>query len=132
MVEQLATAALLNAGHTRRPATLQALRTQRDALHRALTTHLPDAQAPHPPGGLTLWASFPHPLSSRLAAVAPDHGITLSAGPRFGLGGAFARNVRLPYTLPPAQLTEAVRRLADAREAVAGGAVGVHGPAVVV
>ncbi|MFB8217901.1 PLP-dependent aminotransferase family protein [Streptomyces anulatus] len=129
VVEQLASAVLLNEGRTGRPETLQQLRVQRDALRQALAEHLPEVRAPQPPGGVTLWASFPDPISSRLAAVAPDHGVTIAAGPRFGVGGAFERNIRLPYTLPPDQLTRAVRRLARAEQALARGATGTHIPA---
>ncbi|MET9175786.1 PLP-dependent aminotransferase family protein [Streptomyces misionensis] len=131
VVEQLATAVLLNEHQTRRPSTLRHLRSQRDALRQALAEHLPDVHAPLPPGGVTLWATFPEPISSRLAAIAPDHGVTIAAGPRFGIGGAFERNIRLPYTLPPRQLAQAIRRLAKAEQALARGATGTHRPAPV-
>lgn len=131
VVEQLATAVLLNEHQTERPDALGRLRTQRDALRRALTEHLPDVHAPLPDGGVTLWAAFREPISSRLAAIAPDHGVTIAAGPRFGVGGAFERHVRLPYTLPSSRLTEAVRRLAQARLALSQGATGTHDPAPV-
>ncbi|MFE2286427.1 PLP-dependent aminotransferase family protein [Streptomyces sp. NPDC059443] len=129
VVEQLATAALLNERQTRRPDALQQLRSQRDALRQALAEHLPDVHALQPVGGVTLWATFPEPISSRLAAVAPDHGVTIAAGPRFGIGGAFERNIRLPYTLPPSRLSEAIRRLARAERAFLHGATGTHTPA---
>ncbi|WP_440555608.1 PLP-dependent aminotransferase family protein [Streptomyces sp. SCPE 10] len=131
VLEQLATAVLLNEHQTRRPSTLRHLRSQRDALRQALGEHLPDVHAPLPPGGVTLWATFPEPISSRLAAIAPDHGVTIAAGPRFGIGGAFERNIRLPYTLPPRQLAQAIRRLAKAEQALARGATGTHRPAPV-
>ncbi|MGZ0200753.1 PLP-dependent aminotransferase family protein [Streptomyces sp. RM1] len=131
VVEQLATAVLLNEHQTKRPSALQQLRSQRDALLQALTEHLPDVHAPRPAGGVTLWATFPEPISSRLAAIAPDHGVTIAAGPRFGIGGAFERNIRLPYTLPPRQLAQAIRRLAQAEQALARGATGTHRPAPV-
>ncbi|MDT0546385.1 MocR-like transcription factor YczR [Streptomyces lonegramiae] len=131
VVEQLATAVLLNERRTAGPDTLRHLRSQRDALSQALTEHLPDVHAPRPAGGVSLWASFPEPISSRLAAIAPDYGVTIAAGPRFGVGGAFERHVRLPYTLPSGQLTEAISRLARARRALARGATGTHTPAPV-
>ncbi|MEU9607520.1 PLP-dependent aminotransferase family protein [Streptomyces sp. NPDC048057] len=131
VVEQLATAVLLNQRQTRRPEALDRLRAQRDALRQAVAAHLPDVDAPEPPGGLTVWATFPEPVSSRLAALAPDHGVTIAAGPRFGVGGAFERHVRLPYTLPAEQLTRAVHGLARARQALVGGATGRHTPAPV-
>ncbi|MFE9565743.1 PLP-dependent aminotransferase family protein [Streptomyces sp. NPDC006487] len=131
VVEQLATAVLLDGGQTRRPEALLHLRTQQDALLGALAEHLPEVHAPRAAGGVTLWARFPEPVGSRLAAIAPDHGVTIAAGPRFGVGGAFERHVRLPYTLPPARLTEAVRRLAAAHRALTAGATGIHTPAAV-
>ncbi|MFJ7270751.1 PLP-dependent aminotransferase family protein [Streptomyces sp. NPDC099050] len=131
VVEQLATAVLLNGGHTRRPEALRRLRAQQDALLGALAEHLPEVHAPRAAGGVTLWARFPGPVGSRLAAIAPDHGVTIAAGPRFGVGGAFERHVRLPYTLPPPRLAEAVRRLAAAHRALTAGASGVHTPAPV-
>ncbi|MGW5302569.1 MocR-like transcription factor YczR [Streptomyces griseoluteus] len=131
VVEQLATAALLNEHRTRRPDALRQLRSQRDALCAALAENLPEVRALRPDGGVTLWAAFPEPIGSRLAAIAPDHGVTIAAGPRFGIGGAFERNVRLPYTLPPDRLTEAVGRLTLARRALARGATGTHTPAPV-
>ncbi|MCP9963212.1 PLP-dependent aminotransferase family protein [Streptomyces somaliensis] len=132
VVEQLATAVLLDEHRNRRPDALRRLRTQRDALRQAVAEHLPGVHVPRPPGGMTLWATFPEPVGSRLAAIAPDHGVTIAAGPRFGVGGAFERHVRLPYTLPPDQLVQAVRRLARAERALARGATGTHGPAPVV
>ncbi|MCX4779273.1 PLP-dependent aminotransferase family protein [Streptomyces sp. NBC_01264] len=131
VVEQLATAVLLNGGQTRRPEALHQLRAQQDALLGALAEHLPEVHAPRAAGGVTLWARFPEPVASRLAAIAPDHGVTIAAGPRFGVGGAFERHVRLPYTLPAPRLTEAVRRLAAAHRALTAGATGVHTPAPV-
>ncbi|SDT83368.1 transcriptional regulator, GntR family [Streptomyces sp. TLI_053] len=129
VVEQLATAILLNERQTQRPGALQQLRSQRDALRQALTEHLPDVHVLQPAGGVTLWATFSEPVSSRLAAMAPDHGVTIAAGPRFGVGGAFERNIRLPYTLPSSQLIQAIRRLARAEQALAQGATGTHTPA---
>ncbi|MFI9599292.1 PLP-dependent aminotransferase family protein [Streptomyces sp. NPDC052043] len=131
VVEQLATAVLLNGRQTERPDALQHLRSHRDALTEALAEYLPDVHAPRPAGGVTLWGMFPEPVSSRLAAIAPDYGVTIAAGPRFGVGGAFERHIRLPYTLPSSQLTEAIRRLAQARLALTQGATGTHTPAPV-
>ncbi|MBM9508173.1 MocR-like transcription factor YczR [Actinacidiphila acididurans] len=131
VVEQLAAAVLLNERRSPGPDTLEQLRSQRHALGQALTEYLPDVRAPRPAGGVALWAMFPEPVSSRLAAIAPDYGVAVAAGPRFGIGGAFERHIRLPYTLPPGRLTEAVRRLARAQQALARGAAGTHTPAPV-
>jgi DNA-binding transcriptional MocR family regulator len=129
VVEQLATAELLEAEAQRRPAALATLRAQRDAAVHALREHLPDVSAPVPSGGLTLWATLPSAVATRLAMIAPDHGVAIGAGPRFGVGGAFARNIRIPYSLPASELTEAIRRLAAAKAAIGRGARGRHKPA---
>ncbi|MFI7009813.1 PLP-dependent aminotransferase family protein [Streptomyces sp. NPDC050145] len=129
VLEQLATAVLLDERRTRRPEALGELRSRRAVLVRELGERLPEVEVPCPAGGLTLWARFPGPVASRLAAVAPDHGVTVAAGPRFGVGGAFERHVRLPFTLPPELLVQGVERLAAARDAVARGAFGHHVPA---
>jgi hypothetical protein len=48
--------------------------------------------------------------------IAPDFGIRLAAGPRFGIGGAFERYLRVPFTLPPQQLETAVLALRSAQD----------------
>jgi hypothetical protein len=55
-------------------------------------------------------------MSTALAVVAPDFGVRLAAGPRFGVGGAFERYVRVPFTLPPEQLETAVLALHAAQD----------------
>jgi hypothetical protein len=49
-----------------------------------------------------------------LTATSERFGLRLAAGPRFGVDGAFDRFLRLPYTLPPEDLSEAVERLVQA------------------
>jgi bifunctional pyridoxal-dependent enzyme with beta-cystathionase and maltose regulon repressor activities len=53
-------------------------------------------------------------VSTSLAATSERFGVRLAAGPRFGVDGAFERFVRLPYTLPPEVLAQAVDGLAEA------------------
>jgi hypothetical protein len=48
--------------------------------------------------------------------LAPEFGIRLAAGPRFGIGGAFERNLRLPFTLAPDKLEAAVLGLRAAQD----------------
>jgi DNA-binding transcriptional MocR family regulator len=57
------------------------------------------------------------PASSALSVTAEEQGVYLAAGPSFAPHGGLERQVRLPYTLPPDTLTEAVRRLAVAWQA---------------
>jgi DNA-binding transcriptional MocR family regulator len=78
--------------------------------------HLPTWQTERPDGGLSVWCRLPAPLSTALTVIAPDFGIRLAAGPRFGIGGAFEHYLRVPFTLPPEQLEAAVRSLRSAQD----------------
>ncbi|WP_067663914.1 MocR-like transcription factor YczR [Nocardia miyunensis] len=131
ILEQLAASVLLDSLHTHLPDRVDLLRAQRQALYNALAQHLPDWTVPIPPGGLSFWVALGDPISSRLAAIAPDYGITLAAGPRFGIGGAFERHVRLPYSLPEEDFAAAVEQLAAAHRAVLRGERGKHKPSTV-
>lgn len=91
------------------------LATQRDALVGALAERLPDWRVTAPRGGVTLWAELDGPVSSALARAAEEVGVRLAPGPRFGLDGTLERFLRLPFTLPAADLVEAVGRLAAVR-----------------
>ncbi|MFF2030588.1 PLP-dependent aminotransferase family protein [Arthrobacter sp. NPDC058192] len=116
VVEQLAAAHLVTALSEPLPARLEALRGNRDALLGLMAEHLPTWQAERPDGGLSVWCQLPVPISTALAVVAPDFGVRLAAGPRFGVGGAFDRYLRVPFTLPPEQLETAVLALRAAQD----------------
>ncbi|HEY1157308.1 MAG TPA: PLP-dependent aminotransferase family protein, partial [Arthrobacter sp.] len=98
------------------PALLKTLRRNRTALLGLLAEHLPAWQVTPPPGGLSVWCRLPGPISTALTGLAPDFGLRLAAGPRFGIGGAFERNLRLPFTLPPDKLETAVLALRAAQD----------------
>ncbi|WP_442543888.1 MocR-like transcription factor YczR [Arthrobacter sp. KN11-1C] len=115
VVEQLAAARLLRAFAEPLDARLAELRRNREALLGLLAEHLPDWHVERPRGGLTAWCRLPTPSSTALTVVAPDFGVRLAAGPRFGVGGAFEHYMRVPYTLAPAQLETAVLALRDAQ-----------------
>jgi DNA-binding transcriptional MocR family regulator len=115
VLEQLIAARLL----ARREAVLAArrveLRERRDALVAALRAYRPEWRFRVPDGGLCLWVELDAPVSSALCRAAEETGVRLAPGPSFGADGTLERFVRLPYSLPAEQLTEAVRRLATAR-----------------
>ena len=67
---------------------------------------------------MSLWARFEQPISSALAASSERFGVRVIAGPRFGVGGQFERHLRLPFTLPEAEIGEAIRRLSLAVRAL--------------
>ncbi|XAS68523.1 PLP-dependent aminotransferase family protein [Micrococcaceae bacterium Sec5.7] len=116
VVEQLAAAHLVRDVTEPLPARLAALRGNRSALLELLGAYLPRWQTEMPDGGLTVWCRLPAPCSTALTVIAPEFGIRLAAGPRFGVGGAFEHYVRVPYTLPPDQLETAVLALRSAQD----------------
>lgn len=116
VVEQLAAAHLVNALSEPLPGRLAGLRDNRDALLGLIAGRLPGWQVERPAGGLSVWCRLPAPISTALAVVAPDFGIRLAAGPRFGTGGAFEHHLRVPFTLPPEQLETAVAALRSAQD----------------
>jgi DNA-binding transcriptional MocR family regulator len=64
---------------------------------------------------MCLWVELDAPVSSALARAAEELDVRLAPGPRFGADGTMERFMRLPYTLPEADLVDAVGRLAEAR-----------------
>lgn len=115
IMEQLAAAHLVRALDEPLPARLDTLRDGRAALLELLAGYLPEWQAERPSGGLSVWCRLPASFSTALAVIAPDFGLRLAAGPRFGVGGAFERYLRVPFTLPPEQLETAVLALRSAQ-----------------
>ncbi len=116
VVEQLASAHLVNSLTEPLPARLDMLRDNRDALLALVAEHLPSWQAERPVGGLSAWCRLPTPASTAMAVIAPDFGLRLAAGPRFGMGGAFEHYLRVPFTLPPEQLETAVLAMRAAQD----------------
>lgn len=84
----------------------------RDAVESQLASRFPDWQVPHVDGGLAAWVNIGAPVSSQLALAARNHGLLITAGPRFGIDGAFERYLRVPITSSPAQVERAVDALA--------------------
>jgi DNA-binding transcriptional MocR family regulator len=115
VLDQLVAVRLLARAGTIVPARRRQLTDQRDALVAALREALPEWRCRVPSGGVTLWAELDGPISSALARAAEEMGVRLAPGPRFGLDGTLERFLRLPFTLPPADLVEAVQRIAAVR-----------------
>ena len=115
VLEQLVAVHLLADARSIVAARRAQLALRRDALAAALGELLPEWRFFLPRGGVTLWAELDGPISSALARAAEDVGVRLAPGPRFGLDGTLERFLRLPFTLPPDDLTEAVRRIASVR-----------------
>lgn len=113
-LEQLALLEMLEIEPEVRRHHRDSLRASRDALVQALAEHLPDWRVTPGRGGLAVWCRLPLPLSSTLAITAEEHEVYLAPGPSFAPGGGLEHWLRLPHTLPPAVLADAVRRLAAA------------------
>ncbi|MET4590903.1 PLP-dependent aminotransferase family protein [Arthrobacter sp. 754] len=115
-MEQLAAAHLVRSLDEPLPLRLSQLRENRAVLLELLDGHLPEWKTARPAGGLSVWCGLAAPISTALTVIAPDFGIRLAAGPRFGIGGAFERYLRVPYTLPAEQLETAVKALRSAQD----------------
>ncbi|MQY31029.1 MocR-like transcription factor YczR [Nocardia aurantia] len=114
VMDQLATVHLLERADVIRARRCEQLRGRRAALLAALAEELPDWRVVPGSGGMSLWVQLPAPVSTALAATAPNHGVLLAAGPRFGVQGAFERFVRLPFTQEESDLRVAVKGIAAA------------------
>jgi DNA-binding transcriptional MocR family regulator len=133
IVEQLAAAKLLTLADELLPERRETLRARRALLLALLEEHLPDWRPDPSRGGMSLWVRLPAPMSTALSAAASRMGLEIPPGPRFGVDGTLERFIRVPYTLPDEQLTEAIELLARAWRSVTGtGTAGVDLGAVVV
>jgi DNA-binding transcriptional MocR family regulator len=120
ILEQLAAAHLLANAEPTLEMRRGTLRRQRATLMEQLKNHLPEWRYGVPEGGLSLWVTLPVPVSSALAATAERFGVRVAAGSRFAAEGLLERHLRVPFTLPKTDLTEAMVRLAQAYLALTG------------
>ncbi|GAA2235678.1 PLP-dependent aminotransferase family protein [Herbiconiux moechotypicola] len=99
------------------------LRAGRDELRGLLAEAFPEWQVPAVDGGLAVWANIGAPVSSQLALAARSHGLLITAGPRFGIDGAFERSLRVPIGYENPDLVRGVQALAAAWRTVSAGPV---------
>ncbi|WP_368498493.1 PLP-dependent aminotransferase family protein [Herbiconiux sp. A18JL235] len=123
VLEQLVVAELLRDFEPVIRLRSEQLRTGRDELERLLALHLPEWKVPRVNGGLAVWANLGAPLSSQLALAARSHGLLITAGPRFGIDGAFERFLRIPIGYGNPELVRGVEALAAAWRTVTTGPV---------
>ncbi|MGW4442236.1 MocR-like transcription factor YczR [Streptomyces sp. NPDC004682] len=130
VMDQLLAVALLARGAGPVAHRLGELREQRSALAAALSEHLPEWTWRLPPGGLSLWVDLGEPIAPVLAERALDQGVRIESGSCFAADpGVFEQRLRIPYTLPPETLREAVRRMAAAlADGLPGSATARGGP----
>jgi DNA-binding transcriptional MocR family regulator len=118
--EQLVLAELLADPEPALAQRRRVLAGRRDLLIAALAEHCPQWIVRRPAGGLVTWCELDEPVATRLAVAAESQGLRLVPGARFGVDGGWERWLRVPFTLPPAVLTDAVARLGRVARAVGG------------
>jgi DNA-binding transcriptional MocR family regulator len=118
VLEQLIAVNLLNRRDQVLPERRRTLGAARDFLAGALREKLPPWRFRVPAGGVGLWLELDAPVSSALVRAAEAHGLRLAPGPRFGVDGVLEQYLRVPFTLPHADLATAVDRLVAARDTV--------------
>lgn len=90
------------------------LGASRDALAEALRELLPEWDFTLPRGGMSIWVRLPGPIGGPVADASYRRGVRVVPGPAFGADGLLDSYLRLPFVLPPADLREAVVRMAAA------------------
>ncbi|HEY9292875.1 MAG TPA: PLP-dependent aminotransferase family protein, partial [Microlunatus sp.] len=85
-----------------------------DHLCTELAERLPDWSFTPAVGGQSLWVRIPHGDGDSFAQEALRHGVAVLAGSGLDASGEGTQYLRLHFQLSPAQLTDAVARLADA------------------
>ncbi|SMO98818.1 transcriptional regulator, GntR family [Geodermatophilus aquaeductus] len=122
LLDQLAAAVLVRDLDAVLEGRRALLRERRDVLLAEIAQRLPEWTAPRPRGGLSVWCGLPRGSSSAaLAAAAAPLGLVLAEGRAFGTGTAFDDHLRLPFTLPAADLRTAVAALASVDAALRSG-----------
>jgi DNA-binding transcriptional MocR family regulator len=114
VLEQLVLVRLLADADAILTANRERLREQRDSLVTAVRDLLPEWAFHLPTGGLALWCRLPGTHGTALATEAERRGVIIAPGPVFAAEGGLDSFVRIPWTRPADELTEAVRRIADA------------------
>ncbi|GAB3964229.1 PLP-dependent aminotransferase family protein [Actinoallomurus acanthiterrae] len=85
-----------------------------DHLRAELAHRLPDWEAPPVRGGQTLWVRLPHGDGASFAQAAMRHRVAVLPGEGLDVTGQSTAYIRVHFLAPPDELTEAVRRLAEA------------------
>lgn len=121
VLEQLVVTRLLQRRASIMPERRAGLALRRDTLVSELREVLPSWRFDVPAGGLSLWCELPEPVGSSLVGVAQRNGVLVMAGSRFSPDGGLESFLRLPYTLEPDTLRDAVQRLAVSYGGLASG-----------
>lgn len=90
------------------------LHARHDHLRAELAHRLPEWDAPAVTGGQTLWVRLPYGDAASYAQAALRHGVAVLPGDGLDASGRGHAHLRLHFRATPADLSEAVRRLATA------------------
>jgi DNA-binding transcriptional MocR family regulator len=113
--------------HRRRAAERE---SRHDHLRALLARHLPDWDVPPVRGGQTLWVRLPYGDGTSFAQTALRHRVAVLPGSGLDASGGSEDYLRIHYLARPADLTEAVHRLAGAWRAYRPPTARVTAPAV--
>ena len=91
-----------------------ARQARHDHLRAELARHLPGWHAPPVPGGQTLWVRLPYGDGTSFAQTALRHRVAILPGSGLDASGQSQSYLRLHFVARADDLTEAVKRLADA------------------
>jgi len=91
-----------------------ARQARHDHLRAELAHHLPDWDAPPVPGGQTLWVRLPYGDGTSFAQTALRYRVAILPGSGLDASGQSQDYLRLHFVASADDLTEAVKRLADA------------------
>ncbi|GAA4159357.1 PLP-dependent aminotransferase family protein [Gryllotalpicola daejeonensis] len=112
--EQLVVARLLPHSAEIAEERREQLRVGRETARTMISELLPDwTFPPRLDGGLAAWVNLGAPVSSQLALAAHARGLLVAAGPRFGIDGAFERNLRIPIAADPQALRQGIEVIAE-------------------
>lgn len=114
VLEQLAAAELVGRLDELGRRRSEVLRLRHDHLAAALRKSLPRWDFQEAEGGQCLWVRLPGGDGSAFAQVALRHGVAVLSGGALDTTGGSDDRLRIPFTAPPEELTEGVRRLAVA------------------
>jgi DNA-binding transcriptional MocR family regulator len=108
----------------------QERKVRHDQLRRQLAAHLPGWDAPPVRGGQTLWVRLPHGDGTSFAQAALRQRVAVLPGSGLDASGQSEDYLRIHFLAPPEELTEAVRRLAQAWRTYRPPSARVTAPAV--
>ncbi|WP_329084291.1 aminotransferase-like domain-containing protein [Streptosporangium sp. NBC_01469] len=114
ILAQLAAADLLPRLGALRRRWAEQREARHDHLLAQLARHLPDWDAPPVRGGQTLWVRLPYGDGTSFAQAAIRHRVAVLPGGGLDVSGQSGAYVRIHFLAPVDELSEAVRRLAEA------------------